>query len=256
MVLMVYFIIILLATFIGAIAGLGGGVIIKPCLDLLNYHQAATISFYSSIAVFSMCIVSIYKQIKLGFSFEIKRIISISLGSIVGGLVGEQILNIFINSFSNEQVKRIQAVLLLIVLILIFIYTVNKNKFKHYQIENKILIFLVGLFLGSISIFLGIGGGPLNIALLMICFSYDLKMATVYSIATIFFSQISKLGKIFLTSQFLSFDLSFLPIIIAAGIIGGYIGTILNKKLSEKDINRLYLLLLILLMGISVINIL
>ena len=57
-----YTIIVLCATTIGVITGLGGGVIIKPLFDLLGADTATVIGFYSSVAVFTMCLVSIYKQ--------------------------------------------------------------------------------------------------------------------------------------------------------------------------------------------------
>ena len=58
----IYSIIVWIATFIGAITGLGGGIIIKPAFDFVGLDQAAMISVYSTIAVFSMCIVSLYKR--------------------------------------------------------------------------------------------------------------------------------------------------------------------------------------------------
>ena len=81
MIIILYVIIILLATIFGAVAGLGGGVIIKPLFDMIAFHDASTIGFYSSIAVFTMSIVSIYKQLRNGFKFDTRTVLSISLGS-------------------------------------------------------------------------------------------------------------------------------------------------------------------------------
>lgn len=254
--IVIYILVILLATISGAVAGLGGGVIIKPVLDMLGYHNASTIGFYSSLAVFTMSIVSIYKQLKNGFRFETKTVVLIAIGSILGGIAGENIFNLTTASLSNHLVKAIQASLLLITLILIIIYSLNKNKINHYQIKNAIVIFFVGLGLGAISIFLGIGGGPLNVALLMLLFSYPMKEATIYSVATIFFSQLSKLGTICLSGQLLSFDLKFVPAIIITAILGGYIGTCINQKMKNKQIHQVYNYLIVILMIISTYNIL
>lgn len=70
-----YTIIVLCATTIGAITGLGGGVIIKPLFDLLGADTATVIGLYSSVAVFTMCLVSIYKQLKQGFNFKLNILI-------------------------------------------------------------------------------------------------------------------------------------------------------------------------------------
>lgn len=93
MVIVLYSVIILIATIFGAIAGLGGGVIIKPLFDIIGVHDASTIGFYSSVAVFTRCVVSIFKQIKKGFQFDLKTMIFIAIGSLIGGLLGENILN-------------------------------------------------------------------------------------------------------------------------------------------------------------------
>lgn len=254
--LIIYILVILLATISGAIAGLGGGVIIKPVLDMIGYHNASTIGFYSSLAVFTMSIVSIYKQLKNGFRFETKTVILIALGSMLGGIVGETIFALTTASLSNRLVKVIQASLLLITLIMIIIYSLNKDKINHYQIKNPLIVLLVGLGLGAISIFLGIGGGPLNVALLMLLFSYPMKEATIYSISTIFFSQLSKLATISLSGQLLSFDLKFVPAIIITAILGGYIGTCINQRMKNKQIHQIYNFLIIILMIISTYNIL
>lgn len=254
MISVIYIIIILVATISGAISGLGGGVIIKPLFDMIGYHSAATIGFYSSVAVFTMSIVSIIKQLKSGFNFHLKTVLWISIGSLVGGIAGEEIFNRVTSSYENNVVKIIQAALLAITLIFILIYTINM-KIKSYHLKKPASIFIVGFLLGSISVFLGIGGGPLNVASLMLLFSYTIKEATIYSIATIFFAQISKLGSVMISHKFFEYDLTVIPFICISAIIGGFIGTLINQKLEEGKIRRFYISLITLLLFISLYNV-
>ena len=255
MIILIYIIIILIATISGAISGLGGGVIIKPLFDMIGYHNAATIGFYSAVAVFTMSIVSIIKQLKNGFDFHLKTILWISIGSLIGGIAGEWIFNRVTYSYENSVVKVIQGSLLAITLVCILIYTINKDKIRSYHLKNFLSIFLVGFFLGSISVFLGIGGGPLNVALLMLLFSYKIKDATIYSIATIFFAQLSKLGSIIISNKLFEYDLSLIPFICISAIIGGFIGTLINQKLKETSIERFYIFLITVLLLISGYNV-
>ncbi len=132
----IYSFVILIATTFGAIAGLGGGVVIKPVLDAIGYHNASTISLYSSFAVFSMCIISIIKQMNKGFKLEIKTVFYISVGSCIGGICGSSILDILIRHFNNNDVKFLQALLLLITLIFILIYTLKSHKFKTVVVKH------------------------------------------------------------------------------------------------------------------------
>ena len=88
-VLLIYFITIFLSNTVGALSGMGGGVIIKPVLDFLGFHSLNSIAFYSSVAVFVMSISSTYKQYQNGVQIEWKKAASISFGSLVGGMLGD-----------------------------------------------------------------------------------------------------------------------------------------------------------------------
>ncbi|MEG2119590.1 MAG: sulfite exporter TauE/SafE family protein, partial [Pseudoflavonifractor sp.] len=60
--LLLYFLIAIGATTAGSMTGMGGGVIIKPLLDLLHGFDVETIGVLSAITVFAMSVVSIGKQ--------------------------------------------------------------------------------------------------------------------------------------------------------------------------------------------------
>lgn len=165
---------------------------IKPLFDLLGADTATVIGFYSSVAVFTMCLVSIYKQLKQGFNFKFNILIGVSVGSLIGGYLGELLVGLAIQSLSDNMVQRIQASLLFVTLAIILLYAFYKSRIKHYIIDNWLVATVIGLFLGTISVFLGIGGGPLNVSLLLWLMSFTMKEAAVYSIATIFFLTIIK----------------------------------------------------------------
>lgn len=58
MVEIIYFLIIIIASGLGSISGMGGGIIIKPLMDSFGYHSVSDIAFYSSFSVFIMAIIS------------------------------------------------------------------------------------------------------------------------------------------------------------------------------------------------------
>ena len=159
-----YFLIAILATTIGATAGVGGGIIIKPILDFLGGYNLETINMLSSFTVFSMAIVSIIKQIRYKFKLEIRKTVLIGFGSVLGGILGDIILNKTIIIVNNDaKVIMYQNTVLAILLIAVFIYMNNKNKGEKFKIENSLLCIIIGMGLGTISSFLSIGGGPVNV---------------------------------------------------------------------------------------------
>jgi uncharacterized membrane protein YfcA len=252
-ILLIYFITILLSNIVGAISGMGGGIIIKPVFDFIGYHSLSSIAFYSSVAVFVMSISSTYKQYQNGIHIDLKKAAGISFGSLVGGVLGDQLLSwALAASGSQEQVQVIQYSMMLISLIIVLIY--NQFFSFHLSFTSFYIFLLVGIFLGVFSTFLGIGGGPINVACLIFFFGIDIKAATVYSIITIFFSQLAKLVTIGLTSGFGAFDLSFLIVIIPAALAGGYLGGIFSKKLSTKWVARFYNIVVFLVIMLNLYN--
>lgn len=248
-----YFTIIVLANTIGAISGMGGGVIIKPVLDLVGVHQVAEISFYAAVAVFVMSMVSTYRQVKNGVKIEWRFAAWVSLGAVIGGFVGTRLLDWFILRLPHEgYAQMIQIILTIITLLFAFFYT--KYNQPKWLLQHVGWYLLCGFILGSLASLLGIGGGPINVSLLMMLFSLQMKEATVYSICTIFFSQLAKLVSIGVTSGFAIFDLRLLYFIVPAAIMGGLLGAKLSGILSGDKVTVVFQTVILFVLLINIYN--
>lgn len=60
----IIFLLCLGASVLGSICGIGGGVILKPALDLLGVMSVSTISFLSGLTVMAMSAISAVRQRK------------------------------------------------------------------------------------------------------------------------------------------------------------------------------------------------
>ncbi len=255
MLTLIYSIIIFIACTVGAIVGIGGGVIIKPMLDLIGQHSVEVVGFISTCAVFAMSISSSVKHITAKTEFNKKIVLLVSFGSVFGGIIGNEIFDIAFENFNSNIVKGIQAVIIAAFIIFVIIY-VNSKNIKSLKIKNPILITLTGLLLGLMSAFLGIGGGPINTAFLVLLFSFTVKESAVYSVAIIFFSQLSQLITIFINNQFEPYK-EYTPIVLSAmavSVIGGIIGSKLNRKLSDKTITTIFSVVLSIVAVINIYN--
>lgn len=250
----VYFIVIILANTVGAISGMGGGVIIKPVLDTLHFHPLVAISFYSSVAVLTMSIVSTLRQMKNGLKLQLPIAFFVSLGSVIGGILGNTVFESLLHFFSDEKyVQLIQIILTIVTLLFAYFYTKIGNK-GSLGLSHPVWYVIVGLFLGFIATLLGIGGGPINVALLMLCFGIPIKEATVYSIITIFFSQAAKLFTIAQATGFSRFDLSILLYVIPAAIVGGFVGAFISGKVSSERVTQIYQVVILLVLFLNLWN--
>lgn len=251
-----YFLIAIISTIIGSAAGIGGGVIIKPTLDALSKYSLPTVNLLSSSTIFIMSIVTVFYQLKKKNKINSKNTIIVAIGSIIGGVIGQKVMTLLTSSRININIiNNVQSVMLIILLLIVFIYMKNKSNIKTYNINNITLVGLLGLFLGAISAFLGIGGGPMNVAAFTILFSMSANEAARNSIIVIFFSQGSKILSIALTTGFSNYKLEMLPIMLIGGVLGGIIGYRLNKSVSEKNIVKVFNTVLIAIVILNVYNI-
>lgn len=239
---MLYFLISLGATAIGALTGMGGGVIIKPLLDAMGGLNAADIGILSSATVFSMTLISTGRQIRKKTAFfDLKIALPLAAGSFVGGGAGDRLLMGAIAAFRvNGLVVSVQNGCLACFVIVVFLYMRQGERRPTIAMRGVAPTTLTGIFLGMTSSFLGIGGGPINVALILFVFSCGIKTAAACSLITILFAQTSKLAAALLSGDFFTHDLSMLPVMIAGAVIGGWAGSQLNENLSEKAVENAF----------------
>ncbi|CAM3654581.1 sulfite exporter TauE/SafE family protein [Erysipelothrix urinaevulpis] len=251
--LIIYALVIVSANILGAISGLGGGSIIKPVFDFLGFHSLVEISFYSSVAVFIMAIASTIKQIQMKSSINYQVAVGISSGSIIGGVLGSIVFASLLNSTKNELfVNLIQIIIIIITLIFSYLYSKQPVSLNLTISYGKSIS--IGVVLGFLASFLGIGGGPLNVALLMLIYALSIKEATIYSILSIIFSQGSKLLNEILNASYLSYDLKPLPLIIVSALIGGTLGAYCNKKCNSDTVKKVYQSIIAVIFFINITN--
>ncbi|WP_017470492.1 sulfite exporter TauE/SafE family protein [Amphibacillus jilinensis] len=250
-----YLLIGFFTTFIGALAGISGGVIMKPVLDFFGHYDLASIGILSSVTVLAMSSVALMSSRRQGQQVEKKQSILIAFGSIVGGTFGKAIFNrILADPNMSNHVGWIQSLLLIIILIMIFIFIKYRQKFRTFKVKRPLVIILVGFILGLAAAFLGIGGGPLNVAILGWLFSMDAKSAALNSIFIIFFAQLSGVVVVLATTSLLSYDLTMLPYMVFGGIIGGLIGSRIRIWLSVKQVEQIFNGLIVTIILINIFN--
>lgn len=244
------------ASVAGAICGIGGGVIIKPVLDLFGWASASAINFLSGCTVLSMSCYSVSKSLLSGEkAVDLYTGTPLAVGAAAGGVVGKQLFSI-IRSASPvpEAVSGIQAVCLAAVTLCTLIYTVKKQRISTLRLTGLPVCLCIGFSLGVMSSFLGIGGGPINLAVLAFCFSMDTKTASANSLYIIFFSQFTSLLSTILTNSIPAFEIRTLIFMILGGILGGMAGRFANKRLDNTAVDKLFVLLLVVIIFISGYN--
>ena len=254
--MLIFFLVSLSASIVGAICGIGGGVIIKPVLDVFHLESVSTISFLSSCTVLSMSCYSVGKSLLAGERrVSLRTGTPLALGAAAGGLAGNALFAYVKGMFQNpDTVGAVQAVCLAAVTLGTLLYTVNKARIQTYSIRNKALCVVIGLGLGCMSSFLGIGGGPINLVVLYFFFSMSTKTAAANSLYIILFSQMASVSATVLAGNVPSFRWTILILMVSGGIGGGIVGRILNRRIDDRDVERLFIALMAVIIAISLFN--
>jgi len=176
------------------------------------------------------------------------------LGAAIGGLTGKAIFDVIKAAVGEAPVGLIQSVALGVITLLTLFYMLCRAKIHTHNVRNPLLCALIGLVLGIMSSFLGIGGGPINLCVLYFFFSMDTKKAAANSLYTILFSQAASAVSTVVQGKIPAFSWLLLVLMVAGGVLGGMLGHRLNEKLSAKQVDKLFSALLVLIILICVYN--
>ena len=248
------FVVCLLASTVGGICGIGGGVVIKPVLDLTGIMSVSAVSFLSGLTVLSMSVISVFKN-RGSNELEPARSVPLGLGAAVGGIIGKVLFEMIKQAAQNDRVVGlVQAVLLGVMVLGTLAYVCVKARIATRRISHPAASSSIGLVLGICSSFLGIGGGPMNLAVMHYCFSMGTKQAAANSLLVILLSQTANLLWSLVRGSIPAFSWLNLALMVAAGVAGGFISARLHKKLSVKTTDRLFKALLVVIFLICVYN--
>ncbi len=201
--------------------GIGGGTILIPLLLMLGYETKIAIG----ISVIQMVFSSIYGSYinnKKG-TLDVSMVLIIGLGGFCGALFS----GIIASSLSDKTLEMIFLAFASFALARMFFKTKQNVEQKEL---NKIVLFLIGLVLGTLSMLIGVGGSILLVPILVGFLHVELKKAISAGLFFVVFSSVSGL-----ISHYLSGYMDFKSgvTIGLASLLGVYIGIILKDKVSE-----------------------
>lgn len=242
----------------GSICGIGGGVLIRPILDATGRMDVASVSFLSGCTVLSMSAVSLYRHLRNNRDVRFDKTFAsvLAVGSVFGGILGKSAFQYLLQTTKTEsQAAAIQAFLLLILTAGTLAYELYKENITARHVQNRFAVFLIGYFLGLLSAFLGIGGGPFHLIALFYLFSLKTKDAALYSIYIILFSQAASLCYSIFSGNVPAFRMEILLLMTGCGILGGLTGSAISQNIDHKMVDRLFTALMALMILISLYNI-
>lgn len=246
----IFLIITFVATLIGSVFGIGGGIIIKPAIEAFSGLPLTVINALSGITVLCMAAVSLVRYLASGIKPN-RQLVWMSAGAVAGGFLGKALFDLLRNAVSESAAKILQYSIIIVLIIVVLF----KNRFRSFKLENTVVLTLSGLFMGMLSAFLGIGGGPINLLVIYLVIGIDAKRAAVYSVFVILCSQIAMVGVTAATGGYSGLDLGPLLFMIPAAVAGGLIGPVFHKKWGIDQFEKHFNVLMIVLIALNIYNI-
>ena len=244
------------ASAVGAVCGIGGGIIIKPVLDASGELPVASIGFLSGCTVLAMSLYSVTRS-RLAGSLPVTREtgMPLAVGATLGGVAGKELFGAVQALLPRaEEVGAVQAVALLAITAATLAYTLRRDRIEPLRASGRGICLIVGLGLGVASSFLGIGGGPINLAVLMHLFGMETKVAAANSLFIILLSQLTNTAAVLMGGVPDGADDMLVMGMVVAGIAGGAVGHRINGHLGDLQVSRLFCVLLVAIMGICCYN--
>jgi uncharacterized membrane protein YfcA len=246
---------------LGAVCGIGGGILLKPLLDACFGMDAAAASFLSGCTVLAMAAVALLRSAVFAKQaqgkaprLDLRAGTILSVGAALGGVLGKLLFQWLAGFFSGSRVGTAQSLAILILCAAVLAYLLLKKRIRSRRVTHPVPIAGTGLALGVISSFLGIGGGPFNHMALSLLFGMDTKTCAVHSLYIVLFSQAASLASVAVTGAWPVFDRGALLLMAAGGALGGYIGSALSKRAGQRQVEWTLGGALILIMGVCAYN--
>ena len=212
---------ILLGSTVGLLSGffgIGGGTILVPLLLVLGYETKVAIGISVVQMVFSSTYGS-YLNNKKG-SLDISMVVVIGMGGFLGALLSGFVALLF----SDLALEIIFLCFAIFALARLFFHTKEHKKQKEV---NKIILFLIGTILGTLSMTIGVGGSIILVPILVGFLHIPLKKATSAGLFFVVFSSVAGL-----ISHAMIGDVDYKSGIMIgfASLVGVYIGIHLKER--------------------------
>ena len=216
--------------FLSGFFGIGGGTILVPLLLLLGYDTKTAIGISVVQMVFGSIFGS-YLNHKKG-TLDVAMIAIIGAGGFIGALLSGYITSLFSN-------RTLEIFFLLFATFALFRLFMPIKEDAVEKDISKLLLFNIGIFIGMMSITIGVGGSIMLVPILVGFLHVKLNKAISAGLFFVVFSSISGL-----ISHTLEGHIDFKSGIIVgiASLIGVYIGIYFKDKVQTKVQKKLIVL--------------
>lgn len=231
-----------LTGFVSGFFGVGGGMILVPMLLYAGFVMKEAVA----ISVMQMVFSSIYGSYLNSKTNKtlLKDGIIIGIGGFVGGLLS----GVIVTNVSNQFLEYIFFfILCFAVYRLLRVQPAGREDRKS---QNKLILFIIGFFIGMIAMSIGVGGSVMLTPILSSYLHYPLKDAASLGLFFVVFSSVAGFGSLSIAGEMLYFEGAVIGV---SSLLGVYLG-IKTKNITKITSYKKIVLVLYIGILLSMIN--
>ena len=225
------FSITLLISSVFSLAGVGGGAAIIPILNMLGvpFGLSKAAGLFVNISATTISTIMNLKRKALDIKFAIPLAISLMIFLPIGA---------YLSQFMNEKIMKLMLVGFLFFTASMILFGKKEAKINY---QKKWVLYLIGSSVGLFSGIVGVSGGNLILAMLILLGYEAKKMVLVIS----FIIPFSSFAGFITYANIIHIDWILISVIGVAAFIGGFIGNkIMFFNLDSKQIKKIIAILL------------
>jgi len=239
------FVISFLASFVLALGGIGGAIILIPLMISLGIplNTARPVGLFYNIVGMTSATVSNIKNKRLDVRTGIPIIITSLLFAVAGA---------YLSKFVPEKILLLLFIAFLTFSGFMFLFHKNRNEDSYRDDIPYVSLSLIGAFAGLLSGMLGIGGGGI-ISPLLLMLGFNPKKIAVITAFVVPFSSLTG----FITYWAMgNINWHILFIVSIAGVAGATLGTsFMHRKLDPQTVKKVLAVILLLMAGKLLFNV-
>jgi len=214
-----------------SLAGVGGAAALIPIFNMMGFSfgLSKAAGLFVNISATSISSIMNIKRHVLDIKFALPLLITLMIFLPIGA---------YLSQFMNERVMKFMLMGFLLFTASMMMFGKKEAKFNY---QKKWILYVVGSFVGVFSGIVGVSGGNLILAILIMLGYEPKKMVFVIS----FIIPFSSLAAFITYSNIIHIDWILIGVIGIAAMIGGFVGNkIMFFKLDSKQIKKIISILL------------
>lgn len=254
---LLYFLVLFLLCFFGALSNVGGFVFIKLFFQQTNMYSLLELDIIISICMLLMTVFHLIKFRRSEDKELVNRpelVMALCTGVVIGSILGTLTYFYIYNTYGESSLISIQNIIIFALALNSLMYNLFSSYVQTFDVRTFFPCIVIGVIIGFFCSLSSIGLIFILILIPLLMFNTSYVGAKNVSMFILFFTLTTKIIITYLISPIPLSTIPYLIKLIIASLLANYLGTYFQKQISQSTKFFLYNLFLIFILILSMLN--